>query len=325
MTATGTDASPRLDPVREGVWSLRLPMPDGHIAYSFCYLVVGDDSSVHVIDPGWDSDANWGLLLRALELIGATPSHVRTIVVTHLHPDHLGMAARLRSASGGAIALHAIEGEALERLRTGPPTATDRLAQLSEWGVPEQELASLLETGASIWDWIENLTPDVLLEHGELLPIPGRRLEVVLTPGHTLGHICIRDARHRLLFTGDHVLPGIFSGLGLGGVSDANALDDYLASLRAVAKFDDHEVLPGHEHRFLGLAERCETIAAHHLKRSREVAEALAGDAAVSVWDVAGRVSWSAGWENLRGFTRLSALSQTAMHIDRLARLDHST
>jgi glyoxylase-like metal-dependent hydrolase (beta-lactamase superfamily II) len=320
MTAERTELSPRLNRVCEGVWSLELPMPDGHIAFSFCYLIVGSDGSVHVIDPGWDSDTNWELLRLALERIGATPAHVRTIVVTHLHPDHLGMAARLRAASGAVLALHRVEAEALVRLRTEPPIPAERVALLSGWGVPTHALAALQEAGVTISQWTGQLTPDLLLDDGQLLPIPGHDIEVILTAGHTLGHICLRDARRALLFTGDHVLPGIFPGLGLGGTGETNALEDYLASLRLVAEFDDHEVLPGHECRFIGLAERCETITAHHLNRSREVAEALAGDPAASVWEVASRVSWSAGWEKLRGFTRLSALSQTAMHIDYLAR-----
>src|SRR6185312_13258335 len=109
-------------------------------------------------------------------------------------------------------------------------------------------------------------TPDVVLADGDLLDIPGRRIRALWTPGHTPGHLCLYAEEADLVFTGDHVLPTINSGLGLGGPTAANPIADYLAGLRRIGALDGR-ALPGHEDPFAGLADRTAALAEHHLRR----------------------------------------------------------
>lgn len=299
---------PPLERIREGVWVLPMPMPSRHIPYSLCYLIVGDDTSIHVIDPGSAVEANFVLLGRALAAVGGGFESVASIVVTHLHPDHLGMAAMLREKTGAPVMLHRVEQEAVGNLDTALPS--DETFDL--WGVPSGRRRGLQQAQTVI----AGFAADVLLEDGATLPIAGREIRVIHTPGHTPGHICLRDAANSLLFTGDHILPTIFSGLGLGGRTTTNAMADYLGALDTVKVFDDHEILPGHGYRFTGLAERCDAIAEHHLRRSREVSEMLAVNPGATIWQLAEKATWSAGFDNLAGFYLLSALSQIAMHAE---------
>ena len=163
------------------------------------------------------------------------------------------------------------------------------------------------------------LAADVVLEHGDLLPIGGRRVRVIHTPGHTAGSICLHDEDADLLMTGDHVLPIVNPGLGLGGFLPGDdplglALDSYAR----VAQYDDAEVLPGHGARFHGVATRATQIAERHRRRSAEIGALAGADPAASVWQIASRVNWTGGWDALAGFLRLSALSQTEMHLRHL-------
>ena len=183
------------------------------------------------------------------------------------------------------------------------------------WDVPAELRAELAGTGGSWREGPEPTGADLTVTDGDRLAIEGRDLRVLLTPGHTMGHMCLVDAAERVIFTGDHVLPTVYSGIGLGGDSETNPIADFLSSLDALAPYGDFEVCPGHEYRFTGLADRRREIAAHHLRRSREVARALALDPDSSVWTVASTLTWSAGWSNLRGYYLLSALSQTALHV----------
>src|SRR5216683_2710301 len=57
------------------------------------------------IDPGWDTDAGWNALAEGLKAAGASSADVTGIVVTHIHPDHHGLSARLRAASGAWVAM----------------------------------------------------------------------------------------------------------------------------------------------------------------------------------------------------------------------------
>jgi glyoxylase-like metal-dependent hydrolase (beta-lactamase superfamily II) len=205
--------------------------------------------------------------------------------------------------------MHEREAEAAAAVARGVPEP-----DLVAWGVPPErrpELATVVSAPVAG----DLPQPDGLLADGDLLDIPGRRIRVLWTPGHTPGSVCLHDEGAGLVFTGDHVLPTVNSGLGLGGPTPTNPIADYLAALDRVAAIDGL-ALPGHEHPFAGLADRCAILAEHHLRRSREVAAHPGG----TVWEVAKDLTWTGGWESLHGFTLLSALSQTALHRDYLAR-----
>lgn len=313
---------PPLEQVRDDVWALAQPMPGDHLAYSFTYLLRDSDGGVLVVDPGWDSDENWQRLTGALHQLvpGCSGADVVTgIIGTHLHPDHVGMAGRLREASGAMLGMHVLEREALERHRARPVGDVPADDRLEAWGVPPERRAELAQYVDRSPEGLV-LAVDRELADGDVLPVPGFRLEVMATPGHTAGHLCLRDDARGLLLTGDHVLPTVFPGLGLGGETPSNPLADYLASIEAVCRYPDHEVLPGHGYRFTGIAERARECADHHLKRAREVAEVVAAEGGQSgeprIWDIASLVTWTAGWKGLHGFQLLSALHQTQMHLD---------
>ncbi|MEC5198620.1 glyoxylase-like metal-dependent hydrolase (beta-lactamase superfamily II) [Arthrobacter sp. PL16] len=320
VDAIGRGELPSLEQVRDDVWALAQAMPGGHLAYSFTYLLRERDGGVHVVDPGWDSDANWDRLVAALAVVapGTSGADVVTgITGTHLHPDHVGMAARLRRESGAELGMHAVERRALEKHSHRLLDLDEALGRLEAWGVPEQRRHELVQYVDRSPEGLV-LAVDHGLSDGDVLPVPGFGITVMSTPGHTAGHICLRDDDRRIILTGDHVLPTVFPGLGLGGVTSSNPLADYVASINLLHPFDGYEVLPGHGYRFSGLADRAAECADHQLKRAREVAVIL-GDAVPeqpTVWELASRMTWTAGWDGLHGFQLLSALSQTEMHRD---------
>ena len=315
FSASQSRTVPPIEQVRDDVWAVAIPMPGGHIPYSFNYLFRDTDGGLHVVDAGWDSDENWQLFVDAVESIGATIGDIRSIIITHMHPDHIGMAARMREATGAPVILHRAERDALEAPRSTSREGEILAQHLDEWGVPADRLAELLVVmggGAPMAPVIV----DRIVEDGEPIEMPGITLIPMWTPGHTNGHICLRDDQRGLLMTGDHLLPTMHAGLGLGGLSETNALADYLRGLRWVSEYTQHEILPGHGYRFTGVEKRAHQSAEHHLKRTRQVAAILAEQPDLSVWEIGSRLTWSAGWENLANFYLYSALSQTEMHRD---------
>jgi glyoxylase-like metal-dependent hydrolase (beta-lactamase superfamily II) len=298
------------------VWAVPLVIPGdtSYIRYSLSYLLLDHSGNVHVIDTGVPGEETWHQLVDALRSLGKTPSDVASVIVTHLHFDHLGLVERLRRASGASVVIHRREHEALGVMRDDSRRRADLLANMDAWHVPSDRVPEILKVAdAPIED--AEFHADALVDDGELLAVPGRRLRVIHTPGHTFGSISIREETDRLLFTGDHVVPTLYPGLGLGGPSESNPLDDYLASLAKVEEYSDHEVLPGHGFRFLGLSDRTWQTARHHLRRTVEVDRALADDENASVWDVARSLPWTAGWERMTGYFLYSALFQTTMHM----------
>ncbi len=314
FAATTDGGVPPLERIAADTWVVALPLPDagsGTVPYTLCYLLLDTSGSVHLIDPGWGSDESTVRVRAALDELGNPP--VASVIATHLHPDHLGLAARLHEDFGARIVMSEREQVALEVMLEG---ANGPELSFARWGVPADQEPVMPKRGDRV---IEAVSADVLVSHGDRLDVPGRDIRVVLTPGHTPGHICLHDELQGLVFTGDHVLPTVHPGLGLGGPTDRSPIAEYFESLDRIRVFDGDEVLPGHGYRFRGLEERVAATEAHHRKRAAEVAAVLAELPGASVWEVASRVRWTAGWENLQGFLRISALAQTEMHMRYLA------
>ncbi|PPF35041.1 hypothetical protein C5E05_14130 [Pseudoclavibacter sp. AY1H1] len=291
------------------------PTPGGRIPCTLASVIADDAGGVHVIDPGSDSDGNLAVLASAIAATGHRLDQVRSIIATHLHHDHLGLAERLRDATGAPIVLHRAEQAALDALAADVPSVEVETARLVDWGVPVDRRPEILRlVGRSATP--VSLRADVLVDDAQLLDVPGRRLRAVHTPGHTPGHLSIVEEEARLVFTGDHVSPVLHPGLGLGGDDGNNPVLQYQHSLRRIVELGVDEAVPGHGYRFVGLAERCGEHARHHQRRTDEVAGALEASPDASIFEIASRLTWSAGWASLEGFTLRSALQQTAMHIE---------
>lgn len=192
----------------------------------------------------------------------------------------------------------------------------DPFEQLHAWGVPADDYDEFLALILHADQPLPQIDVDALLAHGETLELAGHTLTAVITSGHTAGHLSLVIDDLGVIFTGDHVLPQINPGLGLGNLPGSNPLIDYLTSLRAMRAFDAYEALPGHEFRFKGLATRSDQIAAHHLSRTRAVADLVPELGESPVWEYAKRLPWSRGWDGMRGFLRISALTQTNLHLE---------
>ncbi|WP_261976535.1 hypothetical protein [Curtobacterium sp. B8] len=164
---------------------------------------------------------------------------------------------------------------------------------------------------------------DLLLEDGDVVPIAGRTIPALWTPGpHDRATAASWTSRTDCSSPGDHVLPRINSGIGLGGRPETNPLGDYLASLGRLDGYEDLEVCPGHEYRFRDVVARARVLVRHREERSRHVAEALDALHGPTLYEVASRVPFSGGIESMTGFLLASALTQTAYHIALLGRSD---
>ncbi|PCN47984.1 hypothetical protein Csp2054_08905 [Curtobacterium sp. 'Ferrero'] len=314
---------PPVEEFRPGVWTLAVPFRFGVPDATLVYVLEGDDGSLTLVDPGWSADDDLGALQEGLAVMGRTLDDVGLVVVTHLHADHLGAAAAVRRASGARVAMHRREVEALHRERVDA-AATD--ADIASWGLPDAlvpDVVAAWGSGRRIgMGRLAEPYADLLLEDGDDLPIAGRSVRTLWTPGHTDGHCCFVDEADGLLFTGDHVLPRINSGIGLGGRTDTNPLGDYLSSLGRLEPYAHLEVCPGHEYRFADVLSRAHVLAQHRQERSRHVADALDALERPTLYDVATHVPFSGGIETMTGFLLASALTQTAFHADLLGRGD---
>lgn len=302
-------AVPPREEVRPGIWAVPVPAPGNPIRFTYAYVISAAGGAI-VLDPGADSAESWQALTSALAGIGV--DSVQGIVVSHFHFDHWQMADRLSRTHRAWVALSRTEHTWIAGL-DAVHLASEAHERFLAWGVPTGEVDELVAT-EDYGDTLRYAAPDLLLDDGDTLPGAGH-LEVLVTPGHSPGHLCLYDGSHELLFSGDHVLPRITPYVAMNPYGPANPLRCYLNSIARLRRYAGAEVLPAHEYRFTGLLGRIEELEAAVAHRLREVRAAVDAEPGLSAWAIAGRLTWSRSWECFSAQARKMALSETAAHL----------
>ena len=272
-----------------GVHRLALPLGIHGVPTVSAYLLHGDDgdggdtlvdcgiaaAAEDGGDPGPDGTA---ALEAALHLAGSTLERLARLVVTHAHIDHFGLAGEVIRRSGAELLMHRRTDLDLAKY-ADPEEAVDRRAlMLADHGVYGRELT---ETSEGLRDWLPVMPsigrPTILVDGGERMTAGGRTWEVVHTPGHSPGHVCLWNADDRLLCSGDHLLQIVSPPVTFERGFEPDPMGSYLQSLDRVVALAPELVLPGHGTPFRDGARRAEAIAAGKRRRLRQVRELLAG------------------------------------------------
>ena len=305
---------PPVERVRPGLWSIPVPIPNNPLRYVLVYAFE-TEKGPYLVDAGWNTDDAFDVLCRGVRTAGFDVADVQGVLVTHIHPDHYGLAGRIRDASGAWVALHPADAAVIHDRYEEPAELIDRVAVLlRRTGAPEEEVERLREASMPVLPFVVATQPDVLLEDGDKPEVPGWDLVAIWTPGHTAGHLCFYERDLRLMLSGDHVLPRITPNISVHPQAQTNPLADYLESLDKVGAYEADEVLPAHEHRFVGLAARVAELKQHHEDRFAEVVAAI-GNGADTAWAITAEMKWSRPWDRIAGFMRRAALGEALAHI----------
>jgi hydroxyacylglutathione hydrolase len=175
--------------------------------------LMGDTESGEaiVIDPGDDI----GRIHKRLTELGLT---LKQILITHAHIDHVGGALKLKRMTGAPILLNENDLPLLEMMET----------QAGWLGVPTPEVAM----------------PDESLSDGLVVGLARYPAEVLYTPGHTQGSICLHFAPLNLVIAGDTLFAGSIGRTDLPGGNTRQILDSIQTRLLTLP--DEVKVIPGH-------------------------------------------------------------------------------
>lgn len=301
-------------PLGHGIGRITLPLPFPSPPSVNCY-VMETDAGLLLLDCGTAWEPARSTLEKGLTDLGHSLGDVCLLVVTHLHPDHVGMAPLLVEETGCRLVMHRRASTLCERYNDTPGliTRTRRLAL--RHGVPPELVDALSELGPRP-DWMPPLRPpDHLLDDGDLIPLTeGRTLRVLHTPGHEPAHICLRDSRTGILFAGDHVLPRITPVVMFDETSD-DPLGDYLASLHRLIDLRVGLTYPAHGTIVERGSQRAGQIILHHRRRLAGMEEVLERGPATA-W----RVMQEVYRPHLTPGEQRLALRETVAHLEYLSR-----
>jgi glyoxylase-like metal-dependent hydrolase (beta-lactamase superfamily II) len=306
--------------VLPGVYQLRLPLTGSPLRYTNGYLIRGDDGWT-LVDCGWNLPDVLEALRGGIDEIGARLEDIRTLVITHFHADHYGLAGTLVGLTQARLLMHRLDWLFLEQEMMDFSGAVSRMdAWLRLNGAPSDILAEEERRAAGWRERYAMQVPDEQVEDGHKIVVGSHAFEVIWTPGHTSGHICLWDAERRTIMTGDHVLDPISPNVSLSREHQGNPLGQYLQSLRKVGALDADLVLPAHGEPFRDLSRRVNELLAHHDEREAEVLEALSHGTRTA-YEVASALPWTRrkrSYSDLQLGQQRMALTETIAHLEEL-------
>lgn len=279
IAALPTTAAPLLQ-ITPDIYQVELPLPFALRSVN-CYLLRGSQGWT-ILDTGLNSRAGRGAWAAVFSALGLEPGDVEQIVVTHIHPDHVGMAGWLQAhfrtsaktppvylsprsveevAKVWAAAATGDQAQAAFFLRCGLDAETAQAA-VTEMG-PMRQAVQPLPTAVQI------------MQPGSRVRLGERQFQVIHAPGHSDGQMIFYDPADRLMLCADQVLMRISPNISIWPSTEPSPLRRYLASLEELAQLDVDLALPGHGVLIEEWVARLQGIAEHHRVRLEEMVAAV--------------------------------------------------
>lgn len=301
---------------------LPTPWPVGTVN---AYLLLGEPLTL--VDCGPRTEAALGALERGLGARGVVVEDIELLLLTHQHPDHVGLAATVARRSGAAVGVCGELAQILCRVSDQLERDLAYLSALSlRHGMSRAEVAELTRHQQSLRAYFEDVEATVALRPGESVDAGGRRLRVELRPGHSPTDTVLIDDADGTMLAGDHLLWGISSNpvahappppgdpaAAAAGPGRPRPLVRYVESLALTRAERLVRVLPGHGEPFSGHADLINTRLRFHRRRAQSLL-ALIRQGPTSSAELVTRL-----WPELPERARFLGLSEVVGHVDLLA------
>jgi glyoxylase-like metal-dependent hydrolase (beta-lactamase superfamily II) len=313
--STSPTGSLRCQQVAEGVWCATVPLAS-HLTSVNCYLLL-DSNEAFLVDTGYVRDGGWEHIPVLMHAASVGPAQLRGVVFTHTHIDHVGHIRALDDWLGLPGHVHPDED------LTSAWAAQENRGLFEDWlaeqGVGEgvgvgtaERLRQVLKRGREPMP--RRIQP---IAHGQLLRIGKTVWQVLHTPGHTPGHVCLFRASDGTLITGDHLLPNESPNISVRPGQPYNPLGRYLAALRMVGELQARLALPGHGEPITDIKPLLNRRIDHHDRRLADV-YALVSAAESTSFQVALGIKWVQAQKNfleLEPLHQFLALGETLAHL----------
>jgi glyoxylase-like metal-dependent hydrolase (beta-lactamase superfamily II) len=296
------DSFSRVVEVDEGIRRATFSLPFG-LDHVHCYFLRASTGGWILVDTGLGTrspEERWLPLLAELD------APVELIVITHMHPDHVGGAGDIAELTGAPV----LQGREDHEQCVRAWGEHDPARYLSYWtghGVPQEAADDLLRDSERLLAGVHWVREPQLLEDGD--DVDGWRVEVLR--GHADGHIVL--VRDDVLIAGDTILFGITPAVGLYPNSRPDPLGDYFETLARIEQLAPRVAYTGHREAVFDPAARAREIRSHHEHRL-DLAEAALGESPLSAYEV----SLALFEDDLSTTLRRFATAEALAHLERL-------
>ena len=271
-----------------------------------------------LVDTGFGNSLSFELLEESLAELEIPWTDVRSLLLTHLHPDHIGNISRISALAKPRLYMHEAEAAYLnEMVYGGKPSWFEPLHVAA--GTDRARIAEIDQAFAMMRHKLQRVNPDVSLRGGETIETAFGPLEVIWTPGHSPGHVCLYSRGHRLLFSADTILEDITPNIAW--IDGQDALGDFLTSLRRLAEYDVDRVLPSHGMPFTGHRAWITETSAHHEDRCQLIASGMDGGG----WHTAHSLIKAVWDREFSNFHYHFAVGEILAHLAYMERLGRTT
>lgn len=300
--------------IADDIVQVRIPLPYALNSVN-CYLLRGADGWT-LIDTGLNTAAARGQWQTALHALDIRPDDIKKIVLTHMHPDHFGMAGWWQRQAKAPAPLFLPERER-RQMRVFYRRQNTPLYHkwMLDCGMDAESVDHIEQALFSTRDSTQPhpvqqsfLRADTIVRLGE------REFRTIHAPGHSDGQMIFYDAADRLMLSGDHVLMRITPNIGSWPHTEPDPLGRYLESLRELAALDVRLALPGHKWLITDWRGRIEELIAHHQQRLEHTQDAIQSGAR-TVLQVAAQLF---DLERLTPHEWRFALAETLAHLNYL-------
>ncbi|MGE3618408.1 MAG: MBL fold metallo-hydrolase, partial [Gemmatimonadales bacterium] len=238
-----------------------------------------------------------------------TPGAIERVLITHGHLDHFGGLAQLAGPVTAEVGIHELDRWVLVSYEERVLVATKGLGfYLERAGVEPERREELLQLYTMGKQHVRSVRADLTLFDGQVLD----GIEVIHTPGHCPGQVCLRVGD--VLLSADHVLPRTTPHQNPESITAWTGLGHYLESLAKIGRVGGIRLaLGGHETPFENFYDRVEAIRVDHERKLDRIHGLLAEPGGVTIDGICRRM-----YPTVTGWNMMLALTEVGAHVEYL-------